>query len=68
MSGLFKSSAPNIQMPEPQAPPPTIDTAAVAREEADRGKRRRRGRASQMLTGDSGAGAPNSAVKTLTGE
>lgn len=57
-------------------PPPTIDAAAgnvtedmesKAREDAD-AQRRKKGRAAQVLTGDYGAGLPQTAAKQLLGE
>lgn len=63
-----------LAMPAPPAPPPSRedagasvdDAAAKVQEEEDR-LRRRKGRAATVLTGDQGAGLPNTAAKTLTG-
>lgn len=54
--------------PKVQAPPPPVieDTAAIQQEQADR-LRRRRGRASSILT-DGGMGAPVTASKQLLGQ
>jgi len=79
MGGLFKSldvlnlfggknqqPAP-MPIPVPPAAAPTIDEAAKAREAEDV-LRRRKGRASTILTGPQGAGAPTTATKTLLGD
>jgi hypothetical protein len=51
MSSFFK---PKVQIPEPQAAPPTINEAADRQDLADR-LRKRRGRASTILVPNSGA-------------
>lgn len=70
MSSLFKSpKAPEPQkLPEPAPPPPTVIEAVQSREQSDDLKRRRRrGRAATMLTGERGAGKPQTAARTLLG-
>lgn len=67
MSGLFRK--PSIPDPpkidQVQIPvAPTVDDAQRIREEADR-RRRRRGRAATMLTGEGGAGLPQTSAATL---
>ena len=52
--------------PIPPAGPPTIDEARLARDRMDV-LRRRRGRASTILTGPSGANNPNIATSILLG-
>lgn len=67
MSGLFGgTSAPPIAAPDPAPAPPSIDQAAKDRENED-AARRRRGRATTILTGALGAGSPQTAAKTLLG-
>lgn len=53
MSNLFK---PKVQVPDPPAPPPTIDEAATAQDRADQIKRRK-GRSSTILVPDAMPGA-----------
>lgn len=50
--------------------PPTAGVAdeTVRDQEARDAKLRRKGRAAYILTGDQGAGTPQTAAKTLTGE
>lgn len=70
MSSLFRSpKAPEPQrLPDPAPPPPTIVEATQAREQSDEIRRRRRkGRAATMLTGERGAGTPQTAARTLLG-
>lgn len=57
---------PKIPTPEPPPAPPTIDEA-TKRQEEEAKLRRRRGRASTILTGPQGAGTPVTATKTLLG-
>lgn len=63
MSGLFKPKMPKI---EPTAPPPTVDEAQVRRNELDR-MRRRRGRASTILTDEGGQSTGSVGVNRLLG-
>lgn len=76
MSGLVKAVGklfggdtpeppPMPAIPEPE-PVPTVDEAVASREREDTA-RRRKGRASFVLTGKGGAGSPTSATKTLLG-
>lgn len=68
MAALFHSpKAPDpITLPTPAAPPPTVDNAAVLRDQNDQ-IRRRRGRQAAILTGNSGAGMPDVQVNQLLG-
>jgi hypothetical protein len=68
MAALFsKPKIPDIPKAEPIPPTPTVDEAMTRQTEADR-LNRRRGRASNILTGQGGVGAPAStAAKTLLG-
>lgn len=70
--GINPPAAPIIVPPKPPAPPPSVADAEQAvrdRELADAdARRRRKGRAATILTGDSGAGLPTTAAKTLLGE
>lgn len=76
MSSVFSGilgtkSPPPIVMPAaPPSPAPGIGEAdaAVKAREAEDAARRRKGRASTILTGSKGAGTPATATKTLLGE
>ncbi len=54
------------QMPDAPPPPPTIDDATI-RQQQSNAMLRRRGRAATLLTGEGGAGLPQTAAKTLLG-
>ena len=79
MSGLFKSvgnifsglfggqqQLPPLPIPEAPPAPPSIDTAAQARQGED-AMLRRKGAAATLMTGPAGAGTPKTAAKTLLG-
>lgn len=65
MTGLFKPKTPKT--PEPQAPPAQPDDTATSDAEAER-IRRRRGRASTVLAGNSTPGSSQVGIKTLLGQ
>ena len=69
-SEIGRALTPDIKVPPfpelPEIPrPPSIDDAAKRQEQTR--LRRRRGRASQILTGPQGAGTPITATKVLLG-
>lgn len=73
LDGLFgggKEKSSQLQVPPPPPLAPNLSDAEKAvrlREEEDEA-RRRKGRAATILTGETGAGTPTTAAKTLTGE
>lgn len=66
-AGTTPADKPN-EKPDKRTAEAQADPGVKAQERQDAAARRKKGRAATVLTGESGAGTPRSAVKTLLGE
>lgn len=69
IKGVFGRREPvYVPPPPPPPPPPAIEDAQARQRELEDQRRKRKGFAATLVTGEKGTDTPYTAAKTLTGE